>query len=131
VGITKLSWRLIVLACGVFMLATACHRSTADPPAIVLEHEVTPTPARIGSETITLQLKDPSGNAVTRAHISLEGNMSHPGMGPSISDAQEREPGKYQATLEFSMAGDWVVLVHITLSDGQRLERQFDLKGVR
>jgi len=29
------------------------------------------------------------------------------------------------------MAGDWVVLLHITLPDGRQLERRFDVKGVR
>jgi hypothetical protein len=29
------------------------------------------------------------------------------------------------------MAGDWVILLHITLPDGRRLERQFDVRGVQ
>jgi len=28
------------------------------------------------------------------------------------------------------MAGDWIVLLQITLPNGQKLERQFDVKGV-
>jgi hypothetical protein len=28
------------------------------------------------------------------------------------------------------MGGDWVVLFHITLSDGRKVERQMDVKGV-
>ena len=28
------------------------------------------------------------------------------------------------------MAGDWFVLVHVTLPDGRKLDRQFDIKGV-
>jgi hypothetical protein len=29
------------------------------------------------------------------------------------------------------MAGDWVILLHIVLPDGQKLEQQFDVSGVR
>jgi hypothetical protein len=29
------------------------------------------------------------------------------------------------------MAGDWVILLHVTLPDGKKLERQFDVRGVR
>jgi len=57
--------------------------------------------------------------------------MSHAGMSPFIAEAKETERGRYHARLEFSMAGDWVILLHITLSDGKRLERQFDVRGVR
>ena len=60
------------------------------------------------------------------ARVELEGNMSHPGMSPVIVRQRKIEPGKYRGTLEFSMAGDWIVLVHITLPDGQRVQQQFE-----
>ena len=28
------------------------------------------------------------------------------------------------------MAGDWYVAVHVTLPDGRKLDRQFEIKGV-
>jgi len=28
------------------------------------------------------------------------------------------------------MAGDWYFVVHMTLADGRKLERQFEIKGV-
>ena len=28
------------------------------------------------------------------------------------------------------MGGDWVVLLHIRLADGRKIERQMDVKGV-
>jgi hypothetical protein len=68
--------------------------------------------------------------AVAGAQITLEGNMSHAGMVPVFVEAREVEPGSYRATMDLSMGGDWVVLVHITLPDGRKLERQFEIKGV-
>jgi hypothetical protein len=96
-----------------------------------MEHEITPLPARVGPARITLRLVDAQAKAVTGARITIEGNMSHAGMGPVFSKAKELEPGRYQSDLEFSMAGDWVIMVHSTLSNGQKLEGQFEVTGVR
>ena len=56
--------------------------------------------------------------------------MSHSGMAPVFADAAEVEPGRYRANMELTMAGDWIVLVHLTLADGTKVDRQFDIKGV-
>lgn len=61
------------------------------------------------------------------ARVELEGNMSHPGMSPVFSKTKEVEPGKYRGTLDFTMAGAWIILVYITFPDGQRVQQQFEL----
>jgi len=71
-----------------------------------------------------------SGKNVSGARIKLEGNMSHSGMAPVFADATEFEPGRYRANIELNMAGDWIVLVHLTLADGTKMDRQFEIKGV-
>lgn len=80
---------------------------------------------------VTLNLSDASSKPITGAHIAIEADMSHPGMSPRFGEAKESQPGRYQAHLEFQMAGDWVILLHITLLDGKKVERQFDVRGVR
>jgi hypothetical protein len=92
--------------------------------------EIAPQPPRAGVVTITLRVMDGSGQPLTRARLRLEGNMSHAGMAPVFADAAEVEPGRYRANMELSMAGDWVVLVHLTLPDGAKVERQLEIKGV-
>jgi len=72
-----------------------------------------------------------SSKPLSGARVRLEGNMTHAGMTPVFAEAQEAEPGRYRATLEFTMGGDWVVIVHAVLPDGRQVERQFDVKGVR
>jgi hypothetical protein len=57
--------------------------------------------------------------------------MSHPGMRPEFGEAREIAAGRYQGRLDFTMAGDWVVLMRITLPGGQTLERPLEVKGVR
>jgi hypothetical protein len=51
-------------------------------------------------------------------------------MSPVFADTLEVAPGDYRANMEIPMAGDWVILVHLTLPDGEKLERQFEIKGV-
>ena len=60
----------------------------------------------------------------------IEGNMSHPGMGPTFSQTHEIAAGVYQGTLDFSMPGDWVVLMHIALPGGMKVEKQINVDGV-
>ena len=111
-------------------LAVACQK-TAKPPDIALQYEIAPQPARVGATTIDLKLTDKNGAPVGGARVDLEGNMSHAGMGPISVEAKEIQTGKYRGTLQLTMAGDWIVLVHVTLPDGQTLQRQIELSGVR
>ena len=61
----------------------------------------------------------------------MEADMSHAGMGPQFAEALEMEDGGYRAAMRFQMAGDWVILLHVTLPGGKKLERQIDVRGVR
>jgi hypothetical protein len=119
------------IACAASLLITSCSRPAEAPPAIEIEHAISPQPARVGPATVNLKLADGAGQTITGAHIALEADMSHPGMSPLFAEAKETEPGRYQAHLEFQMAGDWVILLHVTLPDGKKLERQIDVRGVR
>ena len=112
------------------VLAFACQK-TAKPPDIALRYEIAPQPPRVGATTIDLKLTDKNGAPVGGARVALEGNMSHAGMTPVSSEAKEVETGKYRGTLQLTMAGDWIVLVHISLPDGQKLQRQIEISGVR
>ena len=56
--------------------------------------------------------------------------MSHAGMVPVFAEARETGSGRYQSSLELSMAGDWNITVHVTMSDGRKLDHEFEIKGV-
>jgi hypothetical protein len=113
------------------LLMTGCSRSGTTQPMLTIDHEVSPLPAHAGPVTITLRLTDGAAKPVTGAHIKIEGDMTHAGMAPIFDEAKEIEPGRYQSPLTLQMAGDWVVLLHVTLSDGTKLERQFNIPGVQ
>ena len=85
---------------------------------------------RVGAVTIDLKIRHKDGKPVGGARVELEGNMTHAGMSPVNVAAKEIAPGSYRSALELPMAGDWIVLVNITLMDGQKVQRQLELKGV-
>ena len=95
-----------------------------------MQETISPQPVRVGEATISIQLADASTEPVTHARIALEGDMSHPGMSPIFATATETAPGMYTAQLDINMGGDWVVLSHIVLADGRKLERRIDVNGV-
>jgi len=110
---------------------TSCTRPTDSPDIVAIGNSISPEPARVGPASIILKLADSAGNAVTGAKIAIEADMSHAGMSPVFAEAKEGEPGNYLAHFDFPMAGDWVILLHITLPSGKKLERRIDVKGVR
>ena len=120
---------LIVALCACFVIAQACRQQSKSPD-LTFAHEISPQPPRVGKVTITLNIKDTSGAPVSGARLNLEGNMSHAGMVPVFSDARETGPGRYQSSMELSMAGDWNITVNVTLSDGRKLDHEFEIKGV-
>ena len=112
------------------ILATGC-RKAGESPTVKMTYTVAPQPPRVGLAIITVNLSDEAGNPLKGTRITLEGDMTHAGMTPVFAEAAETGPGRYRGRLEFTMAGDWVVLMHMTLAGGQTLERQVDMKGVR
>lgn len=122
---------LATVACACVLLGVAC-RLTEPTPDFNVQHEISPNPPRVGPANVSLKMIDfLSSKPVSGARVTLEGNMTHAGMTPVFAEAKEAEPGSYRATLEFTMGGDWVLLVHAALPDGRKIERRFDVKGVR
>jgi hypothetical protein len=122
--------RLLMLASVPAVVALGCRRPPGPSESIAIEESITPQPVRIGTEIVSFQLTNAKHEPVAGARIQVEGDMDHPGMAPVFADAVEYAPGSYRAPLQFTMGGDWVVLFHITLSTGRRVERQLDVKGV-
>jgi len=124
---------LLLVAAALFLtfVLASCSKPTESSSLVTIEHEITPQPVRVGLATFNLRVADVNGQPVNGASITLEGNMTHAGMSPVFAQAKETEPGRYQATLDLTMAGDWTILTHITLAGGRTLERQLDVKGVR
>jgi YtkA-like len=124
-GIVLVAFALVIVG------FVGCSNSSGRSPSISVEHDISPQPTRVGPVTITLRLTDVARKPVTGAHITIEADMSHPGMSPVFGQAEEFEAGRYQGQIGFAVAGDWVLLFHITLSDGCTLDRQVSVPVVR
>jgi hypothetical protein len=121
----------LVLACLVGAAYIGCAKSVDRSPSILMRHEISPQPPRVGPDAVTIRLSDTGGKPVTAAQIAIEADMSHPGMSPAFGQAKELEAGRYQGQIDFAMAGDWILLFHITLADGRKLDRQVSVPAVR
>jgi hypothetical protein len=122
---------VLLLALWACWLGVACHR-TAQARDLTFESSLTPRRAAVGRPALLeLRVLDASGRPVLGAHLRVEAQMSHPGMAPFLATAAERGNGVYEASLQFSMAGDWIVLVTGSLSNGDKVEHRIEVPGVR
>ena len=119
-----------MLAFAIF-LAQGCSKSSraADDVSFVLASD--PKPPHVGRDTFIVSLTGRAGKPIPGAQVSLEGDMSHPGMGPAFADAKEIAAGKYQAQLDLSMLGDWTVIAHIKLPNGRAFDRETKIPNVQ
>lgn len=123
--------RWILAALIAAMAAAGCQRGAQDADNLTVSLRVAPDPPRVGAAQVMVSLRDAAGQPVAGAQVELEGTMSHAGMTPVTAAATEDGPGVYRADLEFTMAGDWIIIVHATLADGRTWQHQIDLPGVR
>ena len=122
---------LLMAACTVALAGTGCRRSAGSTQGVSIYEEITPQSVRIGEAAVTVQLADRAANPVSGATVMVEADMRHPGMSPVFGLAKETRPGYYRTHINFNMGGDWVVLLHIKLANGKKIEQQMDVRGVR
>lgn len=122
---------LLMLLLVVTLALAACQKAENDLPDVSVDLAVSPDPPQVGPATVTVTLRNADGEPIGGAEMKLEGTMTHAGMVPVFADATETEPGQYEATLEFTMGGDWIIIVRATLPDGRSLEREIDVPGVK
>ena len=122
------------LGVGLFACAllTGCSRAGSATDEVTAAWALEPGPPATGVDTnARITLHDADGQPLRGADLRLEGHMSHPGMVPVIADAIERGDGVYEARMQFSMAGDWVLVLSGELRDGRRITKQLEVTGVR
>ncbi len=109
--------------------ASTCRRP-APAADVSLTWTLAPTPPAVGRARLTLHATDTTGRPVRAATLRVEAHMSHPGMAPVLSTATERGDGIYEAKLQFTMRGDWILLVAGSLPDGRTVQQRIDVPGV-
>jgi YtkA-like len=114
---------LVMLALAMVIAQGCCKSSrAANDVSFVLTSD--PKPPRAGRNTFTVILTSQAGQPIPGAQVSLEGDMTHPGMSPAFADAQEIAAGKYQARLDLNMLGDWTIIAYIQLPSGRTIDRE-------
>jgi hypothetical protein len=129
---------LVILVCSFAMgcAAPGCDvhwdRERESSEAVGVAWTLDPSPPLAGTPIVVrLTLRDRDQKPVTGARLRLEGLMSHPGMAPVTAAVTERGNGEYEAPLQFTMAGDWILLVTGELPGGMGFKRQIEINGVR
>lgn len=96
-----------------------------------IDLRVAPSPPTIGPARVALTLTDPAGLPIDGATVEVEGAMTHAGMQSVVARAAGRGAGAYATdTFRFTMGGDWLLIVRVTLPDGGRAQRTFPFNGV-
>lgn len=122
-----LIWLVVVSVLGL----AACQGADKEPSDVSVELSVAPDPPQVGVAAVNVTLHDADGQSIHATKVELEGTMTHAGMVPVFAQAVETAPGRYEASLEFTMGGDWVIIVRAELPDGSSLEQEFDVFGVK
>ena len=124
---------VIVLVCSLARRGLCVADRRPDPSnAISITWTLDPSPPLVGTPVVArMTLRDRDQKPVTGARLRLEGLMSHPGMAPVVAEVVERGDGAYDAPLQFTMAGDWILLVTGQLADGRQLKKRIEIAGVR
>lgn len=87
-----------------------------------------PNPPLVGEASLQVVITDANGQAVQGASVDVRGDMNHAGMTPVIrEDLLTDANGLVEIPFEWTMGGDWFVVVTATLPDGTTAERRFDL----
>jgi hypothetical protein len=120
---------LKTIAIAFVLLVVGCGRIQTDPPAdaaeLLVDFSVEPTDPAVGPTQLRITLTDGNGQPVDDATLNIEGNMTHAGMTPVFAQASGGEDGQYLIPFEWTMGGDWIVTVEVTLADGRAVTRQF------
>jgi hypothetical protein len=117
-------WRtaasVAAVSCVVVIGVTGCAPSQEDGLGVTVDVGISPTPPLVGPTRLLISLSDSAGVGVEGAEVQVEGNMTHAGMAPVFATAQDEGEGMYVIPgFRFTMAGDWILTLRVTLVDGR------------
>lgn len=112
-------------------LLSACARiqggQSQNADDIIVDLALEPAQPEVGPAQLVVTITDPNGQPIDSATLDIQGNMTHAGMVPVLAQSSKGENGRYVVPFEWTMGGDWIVTVEITLENGQVLSREFPI----
>jgi hypothetical protein len=124
---------LVAAAVGLLLAASipaACARQPAadDTAGVFVTTRLIPPQPTVGPATLTVSLSGATADTLGRASVQVVGHMTHPGMTPVVASVTPRGPDVYDAVVDFTMPGDWMLIATVRLHDGRRLESRVPVK---
>lgn len=113
----------------VVMLAVACSPSATPTPettvqAAQIDLAFDPDPPVMGDASLVVMVTRDDA-PLADAPVSVRGDMNHAGMRPELGEATTDADGKATIPFEWSMGGDWIVTVSVTLPDSSEVSQEF------
>ncbi|MCC6802716.1 MAG: FixH family protein [Anaerolineae bacterium] len=115
----------------VILLAATCSPPAASTPdttvqAAQIDLIIDPTPAAVGEASLIVTVTR-DGAPLADAPVAVRGDMNHAGMRPVLGEATTDADGKAIIPFRWSMGGDWVVTITVTLPDSSEVSQEFDV----
>ena len=122
---------MCLLLCSALGVIGCRPKSASKDADIGLSIHFDPDPPVVGPAVVTISLADATGGQVRLGILEVEANMNHAGMRPVFAHLKETAPGRYAGQIEFTMGGDWFLLVSGKFPGGRHLDKKVDVPGVR
>lgn len=114
------------------LMLSACQRqSQSSSTSLTMTLRTEPAPPVVGKGQIEVMVSAPGTGPMTDARVEVEATMAHAGMKSSFATLQHRADGTYEGSLDWTMGGDWIVIVRVTPPSGTVVEQRFPVAGVR
>ena len=81
--------------------------------SLKLRVSTAPEPAKLGDNTLRIEIMDAKGQPITDAVVALEYTMDMPGMKIDKAQAVHTRGGVYEAKARFTMVGPWGITVSV------------------
>jgi YtkA-like protein len=108
----------------------ACTRQpiAEETSAVRISARLMPPQPTVGPATLSVSLSGATAATLGNAKVGVVAHVTHPGMTPIVATVTQHGPDVYDAAVDFTMAGDWMLIAAVQLPDGRRLESRVPVK---
>ncbi len=120
--------RLCVLIA--LLLVVGCQTGAPTPAATAQAAQIAltmvPATPTVGTSTFTIVVTR-SGQPISDAQVDVRGDMNMAGMPPVLGSDRTNAQGEISLPFKWSMGGDWIVTVTVTLADKSQVSQTFNM----
>src|SRR4051812_9938423 len=114
----------------ILLLAAGCRQPTPTPDTSAriaqIALTIAPQPPVVGAATLTITVTQ-QNQPLAGVAVAVRGDMTHAGMSPVLANAKTDAQGKIDVPFKWSMSGDWIVTVTVTLADNSQVSQDFNI----